>query len=369
MDTFMAGDFKNILIIKPSALGDIVMALPALSALRRNFPKAKITWLIRPEFATLIKDHPHLNDIILFDRRFLGKAWRNPRAFGAILSLIATLRRSGFDAVFDLQGLFRTAGLAWLSGCKKRFGMQNAREGASLFYTHKVPHSRDRIHVVDAYLEIVQAAGASDLAVEFVFPQDRRAADAAEKLLTAHNVDINNYAVFVPGSAHPNKCWPPERFALLADKISSQFGLAVAAVGSASEKPVVQKIKNLANLPVTDLTGLTGLNELTALLKSARIVISNDTGPGHIAAALGVPLVMIFGWSNPARIIPYGRKHCAIAGELDTRGLKIKSTSPKHDVKSVTLDEVYQRVCRQLQQPLSGAGDSAPEPPKADYDS
>ena len=93
--------FKNILIIKPSSLGDIVMALPALSALHKNFPDARISWLIRPEFASLLKDHPYLTETILFDRRFLGKAWYNPRAFASLMSLISKLRRSKFDAVIE----------------------------------------------------------------------------------------------------------------------------------------------------------------------------------------------------------------------------------------------------------------------------
>jgi len=153
---------KNILIAKPSSLGDIVLALPALRALRMSFPEAKISWLIRPEFAELIENHPHLDEIIAFDRKLLGKAWFHPGAFGALISLIRKLRRSEFDAVFDFQGLFRTASLAWLSGCKKRFGMANAREFATIFYTHKIPQNIECIHMVDYYLKIIQAAGASD---------------------------------------------------------------------------------------------------------------------------------------------------------------------------------------------------------------
>ena len=109
----MLSPWTNILLIKPSSLGDIVMALPALSALRRSFPETRITWLVRPEFAPLIEGHPHLDEIILFDRKRLGKAWRHPGAFGSLASLIGQLRRPGFDAVVDLQGLFRSAALAW----------------------------------------------------------------------------------------------------------------------------------------------------------------------------------------------------------------------------------------------------------------
>ncbi len=110
--------FKNILIMKPSSLGDIILVLPALTALRRNFPDAKISWLVRPEFAALLENHPHLDRIIPFDRKFLGKAWFHPCAFAALLALIRRLRTARFDVVFDFQGLFRTASLAWLSGCR-----------------------------------------------------------------------------------------------------------------------------------------------------------------------------------------------------------------------------------------------------------
>ena len=341
-------NLKNILIIKPSSLGDIVLALPALSALRRNFPDAAITWLVRTEFAPLIKSHPDLTDIILFDRRFLGKAWYNPRAFLALLLLITTLRRSRFDTVIDLQGLFRTASLGWLCGCKRRFGMSNAREFAHVFYTHKIAQNQDCIHLVDYYLKIIQVAGASDIDVRFILPKNSAADVSVGKLLAEHNITSDNYAVFVPGSAHSDKCWLTERFAALADKLSGKFGLSIIATGTASEKDTIENLKNKADTPITNFAGLTNLSELIALLRAARLVVSNDTGPGHIAAALGIPLVLMFGRSNPARVAPYRRNHCVAAVEPDGRGFKSDSADPKHNINSITLDEVYNKVCRQL---------------------
>jgi len=349
----MPENLKNILIIKPSSLGDIVLALPALSALRRTFPAARLSWFVRTEFTPLLENHPWLTDIILFDRKFLGKAWYNPRALGSLLSLIRRLRRSKFDIVIDLQGLFRTASLAWLSGCKKRLGMANAKEYAHIFYTHKVHQNQDCIHLVDYYLKVAQTAAVHQngtrLGVELLLPQDSAAADSISTLLTDHNINPGNYAVFITGSAHGDKCWPIERFATLADKISSNFALDIIATGTASEKSTVEKLKNLANVPVTNFAGLTDLSELIALLKGAKMVVSNDTGPGHIAAALGTPMVMIFGRSNPARVAPYRRSHCVAAVEPDGRGLKPDSTDPKHDIKAVTVDEVYQKACAQIE--------------------
>lgn len=344
----MSRGFKNILIIKPSSLGDIVLALPALSALRKSFPDAKISWLVRPEFAPLLENHPHLTETIPFDRRFLGKAWHNPRAFVSLLSLIRRLRRSKFDAVIDLQGLFRTASLGWLTGCKKRFGRAAAREFAHIFYTHKVSQDTDCIHLVDYYLKIIQAVGVRDVNVQFVLPVDSASADSIRWLLTRHNISPDNYAVFVPGSARSNKCWPIERFAALADKISSQFDLSIIATGTASEKSVVERLKDLANVPIANFAGDTSISELTALLKAAKLVVSNDTGPGHIAAALGSPLVLIFGPTNPARVAPYRRNNCVAAIEPNSRGLLPNSTDPKHDIKAITVDDVYQKVCEQM---------------------
>ncbi len=344
----MPESLKNILIAKPSSLGDIVLALPALTALHKSFPDAKISWLVRPEFSPLLENHPHLTEVIPFDRKFLGKAWYNPRALGALVSLIGWLRRSRFDVAFDFQGLFRTAILAWLSGCKKRFGMAGAREFAGFFYTEKIPPDPDNPHLVDYYMRMVRAAGASQTSVEFVFPQDRGAAESIANLLASHGVAGGDYAVLVPGSAQADKCWPVERFAILAEKISSQFGLSITAAGTASESPLVERLKSLTHVPIANLAGRTSLKELVALLRAARLVVSNDTGPGHIAAALGTPLVLMFSWSNPARIAPYGRTECMVANEPYNRGRKIRSDDPQHSINAITVEQVYQKVCEQL---------------------
>jgi len=344
----MSDSLKNILIIKPSSLGDIVLALPALTALRKSFPDARISWLIRPEFAPILENHPHLDEIIIFDRKFLGKAWFHPGASGSLLSLIKQLRRADFDAVIDFQGLFRTASMAWLSGCKKRFGIAGAREFAHLFYTHKIKQTKDCIHLVDFYLKIIKAAGATELDVQFILPEHPEAADAVNRLLKSHYVSPDNYVVFIPGSAHEDKRWPIERFAELAQKISSHHKLPIVATGDSGEAALIEKLKSHTNVPIANIAGKTSLSELVVLLKNASLVVSNDTGPGHIAAALSTPLVLMFSWSNPARIAPYKRIECLVAREPFSRGHKIKSRDPKHNVDTITVDEVYQKVCEQL---------------------
>lgn len=343
--------FKNILIIKPSSLGDIVLALPALTALRRSFPDSRISWLIRPEFAALLENHPHLDAIIPFDRKFLGKAWFHPGALGALISLAGRLRDGRFDAVFDFQGLFRTASLAWLSGCKRRFGRAGAREFAHFFYTDKVAQDMNCAHLVDYYLKIIATADAGEICAEFVLPQQPAAVESIARLLTSHGTAPDNYAVLVPGSAHRDKCWPTSRFAELADRIAAQYDLSIVATGTEPEASVVEALREKAHVAIANLAGQTSLSELIALLRGAKLVVSNDTGPGHIAAASGVPLVLMFGRSNPLRVEPYRRKECVVAIDPEGRGLDINSTDPRHDIKAITVDQVWQKAREQLENP------------------
>jgi len=340
--------WTNILLIKPSSLGDIVMALPALSALRRSFPAARISWLVRPAFAPLIEGHPHLDEIVLFERRHLGKAWWHPSAFGALVSLVRRLRDRRFDAVVDLQGLFRSGSLAWLSGCRQRFGPIWGREFAHHFYTTTVPPRPEWVHVIDYYMKILEAMGAGDRTVEFVLPDTPSAGEAVETLLSRRDVDRDRYAVLIPGSAQTSKCWPVARFAALADRLASDHGLSVVATGSGSESAMIEQIQSRASCRIVNLAGQTSLPQLVEVLRGTRIVISNDTGPGHIAAALGRPLVMMFSWSNPLRVGPYHRPECLVGRDLDKRGMAIKSSNPMHAIEHITLDEVYTRVAEQL---------------------
>ncbi|MBN2020354.1 MAG: glycosyltransferase family 9 protein [Sedimentisphaerales bacterium] len=339
---------NNILIIKPSSLGDIVLALPALSALRSSFPQARISWLVRPEFADLLRGHPDLNELIMFDRRLLGKGWYSPRAFSEFRRLIRQLRDARFDLVFDFQGLFRTGFLAWMTGCKRRFGQAGAREFATLFYTQVVEQDYSCVHLVDYYLRMVKEAGAQTGKPDFKLPEDASAVEAANKLLLGHNVNPEKYAVLVSCAARPEKLWPIERFAQLTDKITEKFGFSIVAIGSRGERPYIDKLAFSAKSRIVNLAGQTSLRELTALLKRASLVISNDTGPGHIAAALGVPMVMIFGPVNPARLYPYKRPDCFVAVEPNEMRMDIESRDPRYNINNITVEQVWEKVCGRL---------------------
>ena len=208
---------------------------------------------------------------------------------------------------------------------------------------------------------MAQAADAKNEKAEFLIPSNQADVDSVKKLLKNHNLEPGKYIVLIPGSAQESKCWPAERFAQLADKISAQYNYPIIAVGSKSEKAKAEEINKTicrdsrpcVSTKVINLAGQTSLRELVELLRMAKLVVSNDTGPGHIASALGVPLVIMYSWSNPARIAPYGRPECMVARDPFTRGMKIKSTNPNHSITNITVDEVLQKASEQLNKPTA----------------
>lgn len=299
---------RNILIIKPSAIGDIVHALPVLALVRRKWPQAKISWLASTACATLLDGHPDLNEVIRFDRRFFGEGWRNPLAAIGLLGFFRALRRRRFDLVIDLQGLFRSGMLAAASGAPVRIGPAEARELGWLFYTHRATTGFPLGHAVERNLAVAAALGLGRSPLEFrlaTTASDRQRVDA----LIAPG---ERFAVFLPGTNWDTKRWPAQKFAALVRPLREQYGLASVVAGGAADGDLASQIPGSI-----DLTGKTNLRELVALLQRADLVIANDTGPMHIAAALGRPLVSIYGPTSPDRTGPFGRLDTVVQLEIE----------------------------------------------------
>lgn len=173
---------------------------------------------------------------------------------------------------------------------------------------------------------------------------DGQTQTSADQLLAENGCGGKKYAVLVTGAAHANKCWPVNNFAALADKLHNQFDLSVIAVGTGMDKPGVEKLKDLAKTDIIDLACKTNLKVLTALMSKASVVITNDTGPGHIALATGAPVVMIFGPTNPSRVGPYKKPQSIAAVEAFTWGSEIASTDPKYAIEKVTVESVFEKA-------------------------
>jgi lipopolysaccharide heptosyltransferase I len=342
-------NYRNILIIKPSAMGDIVHTLPALSSLRKSFPQARITWLISSQFSSLLDCIPGVDRRILFDRKQLGHWWYSPEAFQAFRRLLQDIHQGEFDIVFDFQGLFRTAFFAFQTRSSRRFGMSVAREFASLFYTHRIVPPKQSYHLVDYYNAMVSAAGGTVLSTRGELIPPKEASTALRQQLGELGIGDKPYAVLIPGSAHQSKCWPVERFSRLADKITNERNSAVIVAGSASERPLADMVVHGASTPIFNLAGQTKIPQLVTLLGGAKLVVSNDTGPGHIAEAMRVPTVLIFGHTNPLRVGPYGRVEAVAAIDPAARGSAIENRNPAYFVENVTEAMVWSRVAESLE--------------------
>jgi lipopolysaccharide heptosyltransferase I len=297
---------ERILIVKPSAIGDIVHALPVLNLIRRRWPAAHISWLVTPACAALVEGHPQIDQVLCFDRKGMSRAWRSPIAALKLLGLHDDMRSQNVDLVVDLQGLFRSGWFAGQTRSPLRVGFANAREFGWLFYTHRVESSWED-HAVDRYLCIAEALGLDISRVEFHFAVNDR--DRAEiRLLLS---DSEPYAVLLPGANWDTKRWPPERFAALVEPIRERFGLRCVVAGGPGDCELAAKIPG-----AQDLTGKTNLRQLIALLEGAKLVIAGDTGPMHIAAALGKPLVTMYGPTDPILTGPFGRLDTVIRVDI-----------------------------------------------------
>lgn len=288
---------RRVLIVKPSAIGDVVHALPVLKLLKDRWPAAAFSWLVTPACAGILDGHPLLDEVIRFDRKGYGRGWYRPAVLRSLVGFARSLRERQFDLAIDLQGLFRSGWLTFQSGAPVRVGLADAREFASVFYTHRVSTGGGgERHAVERYLCVAEALGAGRGPVEFPLA-DTVGDHAAVAALTPPR-----YALLFPGTNWPTKRWPAERFAALVRPLRERFGLESVVGGGPGEVELAAQIPGAVNL-----AGRTTLNQLVALIRRAELVVSNDSGPMHLAAAVGRPLVAPFGPTNLLRTGPFGR--------------------------------------------------------------
>ncbi|MBC7785308.1 MAG: lipopolysaccharide heptosyltransferase I [Burkholderiales bacterium] len=289
---------RRILIVKPSALGDIVHTLPFLHLLRKRYKTAEISWLVVPAFAGLLEHHHLLDHVLLFERKRFANLWRDASAAKGLFHFAMSLRREQYDLVIDLQGLLRSGWITWQTRAPVRVGFSNAREGAPIFYTHRVPTDTPDKHAIERYVDIAEALDCGRGPVVFDFGITDEPRLAVRELLP----DIERYCVLLPGTNWATKRWPMEKFARLVEPIESRFGLRCVIAGGCDVVELATQAPAAINL-----AGKTNLKELVALLDGASLVIANDSGPMHIASALNRPLVTLFGPTNPVRTGPYAR--------------------------------------------------------------
>ena len=332
-------EYKNILLIKMSSLGDILHSLPFADALRRRYPKAKITWLVHPQFAGFLPDPPVIDEVIYFDKVKFNKMGLCDKLH-YFREMRALLHSKHFDLVIDLQGLFKSAVLAAISGCKSRIGYCEMREG-SRFVSRPICGSHSKDHVIERYLDVARYLGAEVNEIHFPLPDLTKESKAvAEKL---KNKGLRGeYVVMVPGARWETKVWPPENYAKLAQMII-KGGASVVLAGGPDDEPKGEEIvKGCQSDKLINLIGETSLRELAALIKGSAFYISGDTGPLHFAAALKKPLIAMYGPTKADRTGPYGSKNSTvIISPAKCAGCLKKHCSDWHCMYDITPEMVY----------------------------
>ena len=295
---------NTFLIIRLGSLGDVIHAVPTAAALRRRYPQARIDWLVDPRYVELLDLVECLDARIPFDPRGLARVGGSERA------TLGVLRRARYDAVLDLQGLLKSAVLARLAGARRTIGFPRAhlREPAARFFYTETPDPGAARHVIDKNLALLEALDVSDRAVRFpvAIPQAAPAAGAGAR------TGAGDYAIVNPGAAWPNKRWPPDRFGAVAAALRAEFGLRSIVLWGPGERALADAVVAAAG-GAAEASAPTRIADLVAIARAARLMISGDTGPVHIAGAVGTPVVALFGPTVPERNGPWSPRDVVVS--------------------------------------------------------
>ena len=366
-----SAEFSRVLLIKPSALGDVVHTLPVLVKLRARYPQARIDWLITPENAEVVRYHPALSNVVLFARRDFSKRGRRWRAFLSFVDLLKQIRRAKYELVIDMHGQVRSAFFTLISGARVRIGFdrpikrgvtisaehdlknipnhgwRGAREGSWIAYTHRIPIPTLDVHAIDRYLWVAPLLGLDDNPPDLTIHLSPQASDRVNRLLEEHGVPASKpLVVLVPGTIWETKHWTIEGFAGVARQFL-QDGFAVALAGTMRDQQRCRQIAAAA--PGTcDLSGKTTPADLAALIRRAEVAVTNDSGSMHVAASLGKPAVSVFGPTNPVHIGPYERPESVVRVDLPCSPCNYRRLSQcpfDHAcMKQVTSEKVVERA-------------------------
>ena len=301
----------KILILKPSSLGDVVHALPVARLIRQRYPHAEIHWWIGRGLMPLLHADPDVRKLIPFDR----SRWGSPSGWGSVVSCLRQLRAERYDWVVDLQGLARSGLVAWLANGAQTIGLDDPREGATALYDLRVPRPSFHTHAVDWYLEVLPHLGVPVHDRFEWMPRDAEAATIVESIWPS---DGRRWIAFQPGARWMNKRWPVEQFGELARRLLARNdSLGVVVLGDTGDRPLGEKIGRAAGPGCLDLTGQLSLPGMVEWLRRCDALVTNDTGPMHVAVALGVPVVALFGPTEPTRTGPYRQLDSVLRVDLE----------------------------------------------------
>ena len=339
----------NILIVKLSAVGDVVHTLPSLAALRKLYTDAHITWVIEEDASDIIMGHPCLDRIIVSHRKKWMDNFKRIHAvrktIGEMISFIKELRDRKYDIVLDFHGLFKSSLIVLLSGGRRKIGYDSMQELSGLFLSEKIYEDMDK-HAVDRYLDLPRYLGADIGKPEFAIHIETENKNRVYRLLSENGIGAEDSFVSVnPVALWDTKLWEDDKFARLCDRITAELKMKVVFTGGPN-RDAVGRIRALMKSPSVDLSGETTLKDLAYLYTLSTLVITTDSGPMHISAAAGTLTVALFGPTDPARTGPYGDGHTVIRENLPCSPCFLKKCATKECMSKISVDSVFQAVTK-----------------------
>ncbi len=302
----------RILIVKLSAIGDVIQSLCVASALKRGIKDIEISWVVSEAAYPLLKDHPLIDHVFLLPRKRWGKMGANlfawPKLIAEIGEFVSEIRQKEFDVVVDLQGLFKSGLVTFISKSKRKVGFPNTREFSYIFLNEKLPPYDIEKHAVLRYVKVASYLGGDISKIDFPLAISEHDRDYIDRLLKG----CGDIIALNVGASWPNKKWTVEGFSELAKEIYKRWGLSPVITGGREDEEFANKVEERikgAGTRVINLAAKTSLLELAALFERSKVVVTCDSGPMHLAVAAGTRVVALFGPTAPWRTGPFGDNH------------------------------------------------------------
>lgn len=331
--------FERILIVRTDRIGDVILSTPVIKAMRDNYPSSYIAMMVRPYAEEIVEGNPYLDEIILYDKDSAHKSWWES------LQFMLSLKQKRFDVAIILHPTNRVHLITFFAGIPRRIGY-NMKLGFLL--TDRLKHIKQegQKHEIEYNLDIIRYFRIEPKDKSLYMPIKEESQRSIEHLLKELDIKENEEILAIhPGASCPSKIWPPERFARVADSLIERYGFKVLIVAAAQDKGIANEVAGSMHQASFNVAGRTLISELASLLKRCRLFVSNDSGPVHIASAVGTPVISIFGRSqkglSPSRWGPVGKKDIILHKEVGcTECLAHNCKKDFACLKAITVDDV-----------------------------
>jgi 3-deoxy-D-manno-octulosonic-acid transferase len=344
---------KQILLIRLSAMGDVIHALPIAHAVRKNYPEAEISWIVEGLAKPLVEINPYIDNVIHLPKDDWKEQFKVDKlgALKECRDYFVELKRYDFDLAIDVHGLFKSAFTAKASGADKIYGPEDGRELSTYFYSDKLISPSKRIHQIERNLSLLKGIGIETNEVNFGIEIDSALETSVKNLLEDLSIDINKPLVVInPITTWETKNWFKDRYSKLADKLIREMDCQVIFTGGPADREDINDIFSIMDEDAINLAGKTDLQELAGLYDKSDLFIGGDTGPMHLAAAVDLPVLAIMGPTDPLTHGPYGDGHIVVQADIPCINCWNKKCSKENlkCMKQIATDDVYQKAEKML---------------------